>query len=174
MKNVPELSNRFNVSVTGLVIHKPTVGDAGKYKCINAEKSESAEIEVIANAIVEKLPAKTNVVRTTNVDIHCKVQGTDPKIVWSINGTEITATNNNNTRIKFKKDESGHENAILTIENIERTDENFYNCTATNKASGVQFDDRYKFSVAKTGTFVRVRGTVWGRVMQIPPFNWFT
>lgn len=175
MKKVPSLENRFNLTMNGLVIHKPTADDAGNYTCTIPATSETATINVIANAYVEKMPEKTPAVRTTRLEIHCKAHGTAPKITWSVNGTEITANNNNNnTRIKFTKDGNNIENAILFIESVERTDENTYNCTATNDATGFEIDETRKYRPGKSGTFVKVRGTVWGRVMSIYPFYWFS
>ena len=167
---MPDLANRFNVTTNGLVINEPTVNDAGNYRCYIPNTNEEATIEVIANVFVEEMPEKTNAVRTTNVELHCNVRGTKPKIEWTINGTEIV----NNTRIKFAKDPQNNVHAKLIIENIERDDSNTYNCTATNKATDFEINGTKKYTEAKTGTFVKVRGTVWGRVMKIPPFYWFS
>lgn len=172
MKKVPSLENRFNLTVNGFVIHKPISEDAGNYTCSIPDTNDTATIEVIANVYVEKMPEKTPAVRTTRLEIHCKAHGTAPKITWTINGKEIS--NNNNTRIKFQRDSNNIENAILVIESVERSDQNSYNCTATNKATGSKIDENRKYEIAKNGTFVKVRGTVWGRVMSVYPFYWFS
>jgi len=173
VSKVPSLENRFNLTVNGFVIHKPNVDDAGKYKCSTSETpAESATIDVIANVYVEKMPEKTAAVRTTRLEVHCKAHGTAPKIEWSMNGKEIA--NNNNTRIKFTKDSNNIERAILVIESVERNDQNTYNCTATNHATDFEVDGQRKYQPAKSGTFVKVRGTVWGRVMSVCPFRWFS
>lgn len=169
MKNVSTLENRFNLTNNGIVIFNPIANDAGKYKCTipNSDPIETADIEVVANVYVEKMPEKTSAVRTTKLEIHCKAHGTAPKIHWTIDGKEITDKKN----IKLMKDSNNIENAILVIESVERTDQNKYNCTATNKATGFQIDEHRKYEVAKNGTFVKVRGTVWGRVVSV--WNWF-
>lgn len=170
MRRVESLQNRFNLTINGFVIPEPTADDAGKYKCTVQETSESATIDVIANVYLEELPEKTSAVRTTRLEIHCKAHGTAPKIEWTINGKEIV----NNTRITFIKDTNNIENGILVIDKVEREDQNTYNCTATNRATGFHIDERRKYKPAKYGTFVKVRGTVWGRVIKICPFSWFS
>lgn len=166
---MPVLENRFNLTTNGIVIFNPTASDAGKYTCTipNSDPIEKADIEVVANVYVEEMPEKTPAVRKTRLEIHCKAHGTAPKIEWTIDGKEIV----NKTNIKFTKDSNNIENAILVIENVERDDQNKYNCTATNKATGFQIDEHRKYEPARNGTFVKVRGTVWGRVVSV--FNWF-
>lgn len=60
----------------------------------------------------------------------------------------------NKSHVTLSKDSDNVEDAILTIEQAQLSDRNFYNCTARNKATELG-----KFEQAEDGAYVRVEGS---------------
>ncbi|XP_055314535.1 hemicentin-1-like [Sitodiplosis mosellana] len=129
---IPSLKGRHEINANSLVINCPTYSDDGNYTCLHPKSNESANIEVYASVHIKNSPTRINVLKGTNIEIHCEAFGTDPQITWTIGGSE----NLNQSRVQLEKDMNNVTNAILVIENATASDQNTYECSARNKATG--------------------------------------
>jgi len=154
VSEVPFLKGRYNIKENNLIIPDTDPEDDGLYTCRIPETGEYADIKVIANAYLKKIPDNMSVVEGERLTIHCKAFGTDPKITWKIGDDE----NFNRTHVTLKDDSDNVKDAILIIEHAELTDRNWYNCTARNDATGFEYKPGHKYEEDQDGSYVRVKG----------------
>lgn len=69
------------------------------------------------------------------------------------------------TRVKLL-DHEKHKDAILVIEKAELTDRNYYNCTATNRAT----DFTKGYEAIPEQTYIRVKGRLMNKVEMLFEF----
>lgn len=150
VKDVKELKDRYQIidKANQFIIAAPELYDAGKYSC-SIPSLEEAEINVIANVYIKKLQENIAVVEGEKLQIHCKAFGTNPVVTWKIGGNDTL----DSTRVTLKEDSDHVKDAILIIEHSNLGDRNWYNCTATNQATG-----QLKYEAAASGSYVRVKG----------------
>ncbi|XP_044735043.1 basigin [Chrysoperla carnea] len=145
----PAAKTRFSTYHNGglhtLKIRKLVEDDSGNYTC-----NVIYDKKVVANATIitigkgrVKIPANINVVEGEKLRIHCQVVG-QPEIIWEIGNA--TYPNGPDKRVSLHKDEeTGMENAILVLENIQLTDRGTYKCIARNKVTLEVEDDSESF-----------------------------
>lgn len=175
LSNVPVLKDehgsRYEIKDNSLIIKRLLFEDDGKYICSNPDTKETAEINVVANVYIKKLPENLSVVEGEKMRIHCNVLGTDPVVTWRVaieedqeNLQESDETPRgfdgkiyvpiNDSRASYQDYESV-KNATLVLNATVLSDRGRYNCTATNMAteSGIQ-----KYKPVERGCYVRVKG----------------
>lgn len=125
------------------------------------------------------------------LEIHCKAYGTNPEIKWTI-GKSLNEKKShtllmtevfpyhlggkedfNRSHVVLSDDVNHVKNAVLTIEHVNTTDSNVYDCTARNEATGSK-----NYVVAKTGTNVTVTSKYILYLLQVNIFkqkssNWY-
>lgn len=135
---------RSTASSSGkLTIKETHADDSGNYSCVLLEGDtvkDTASLTVSAKPAM-KVPGNINVIEGEKLVIVCTVLGNPtPFVSWKVGNRTINASDE---RIKLSADpDTGVNSTLLTIEDVQLTDRDYYVCTARSPYSDLVYKER--------------------------------